>query len=169
MWACIRNASIYKPFQYRFRIFIWVQVCLIKTFLVYFSTVLLICYITCLSTFYFLYFPLKWKCSKCMFQMHITSPIYVYRYTFFRMSSFVVLFINLYTFFINNLLSVIYLQYIFLHIYYVIFVVLWYDFYLTFLFNGQFNIFVFALHSILAYILRYLCSVMIDFSSYISY
>ena len=104
MWACIRNASVYKPFQYRFRIFIWLQVCLIITFLVYFSTVLLIYYITRLSTFYFLYLQLKWKCSKCMFQMHITSQIYVYRYTFFRMSSFVVLFINLYTFFINNLL-----------------------------------------------------------------
>ena len=51
----------------------------------------------------------------------------------------------------------------------VIFVVLWYDFYLTFPFNGQFNIFLFTLHSILAYILRYLCSVMIDLSSYISY
>ena len=51
----------------------------------------------------------------------------------------------------------------------VIFVVLWYNFYLTFLFNGQFNIFIFALHSILAYILRYLCSVMIDLSSYTSY
>ena len=68
MWACIRNASVYKLFQYR----------LIIIFLVYFSTVLLICYITYLSTFYFLYLPLKWKCFKCMFQMHITSPIYVY-------------------------------------------------------------------------------------------
>ena len=130
---------------------------------------LLLCVMRVSYKKYVLLHILAVKIETVMFQMDITSPIYVYRYTFFRMSSFVVLFINLYTFFINNLLSVIYLQYIFIHIYYVIFVVLWYDFYLTFLFNGQFNIFLFALHSILAYILRYLCSVMIDLSSYISY